>query len=353
MKKRSVVLVILLVVVIGIGSALLMSSRNKVTKALTPVRIGWPISWMPGGQITAVLNHTDILKQNGLVPEFKKFTYGAPLAEAALAGELDIAFVGQVPALSLISKSDKWIIVSRLADGRAAIIVPKDSNINNVADLKGKVLALPFGTLNQLQALSAFKEQGIDSKKDVTIKNVDAVELSNVIKKGSSQSWGDIDASSLWDPTVAQLEDAGLAKTIQEFRLDGVVVMSKDFYTKNPEAAKEFLKSMVETHFYYKDNKNTANAWYFQDSGLKFSQSVTDKSVSLERNFNAKTINDISLSLEQSDLSRITEEANAGFEVGILKKQLQINDVVDQSLVNSAQQEIRSGDYLKSVGINK
>ena len=303
--------------------------------------------------MTAVLNHTDILKQNGLTPEFKKFTYGAPLAEAALAGELDVAFVGQVPSLSLMSKSDRWIIVSRLADGRAAIIAPKDSAINDVTDLKGKVLALPFGTLNQLQALDAFKQQGIDSEKDVTIKNVDAVELSNVIKKGNSQSWGEIDAASLWDPSIAQLEDDGLAKVVQEFRLDGVVVMSKDFYTKNPEAAKKFLKSMIETHFYYKDNKNLANAWYFQDSGLNFSQSVTDKAVSLERNFNAKAINDISLSLEQSDLDRITTEANTGFGVGVLKKQLQINDIVDQSLVNSAQQEIRSGSYLKAVEINK
>jgi ABC-type nitrate/sulfonate/bicarbonate transport system substrate-binding protein len=349
-KKMTLVVIVVLVVIIWFS---FYTDKSKAPKSSTFIRIGWQIAWVPEGPLAAILQHTDILKNNGLNPEFQKFTYGAPLAEAALAGNVDVIFVGQVPALSLMSKTDKWEIVGRLLDGRAAIIVPKDSSINTVADLKGKNFSIPFGTLNYLEAIDTLKKNGLNPDKDLSIKNIDAVEVASAVKKGTSKSWGGIDATSLWDPNVALLEEMGLAKTIDEFRLDGVIVMSKDFYNKNPEATVGFLKSMVQAYDYYGKNKEQSNSWYIADTGVNYSSAVLAKAAGLERNNNAKDIKEISLILDQTDINRIQSEADRGFELQILKKQLDAKEVIDQQFVNSAQEEIKNGKYTKKVSITK
>jgi len=352
MKKLNLFAGVIIVAVIAIG-AVSYYQTNRAPKQLTNIRIGWQVAWVPQGPLAVILQHADILKNNGLNPEFQKFTYGAPLAEAALAGSVDVIFVGQVPSLSLMSKTDKRKIVSRLLDGRAAIIVPKDSSINNVGDLRGKNFGVPFGTLNYMQAIDAFKQNGLDPQKDLNIKNIDAVELASLVKKGTSKNWGDIDATSLWDPSVALLEELGLAKTIDEFRLDGVIVMSQDFYNKNPQAAKDFLKAMIQSYDYYNNNKIQANSWYINGTGLTYSAAVLAKASALERNNGAKSMSEISLILNQADIDSIQSKADKGFEFNILKKQLSVKDVIDQSFINSAEQDIKSGKYPKLVNIMK
>ncbi len=351
--KKSILFSVIVILFVVVASILWHVQTNKPPKELINIRIGWQVAWVPQGHLAVILQHTDILKNNGLNPEFQKFTYGAPLAEAALAGSVDVIFVGQVPALSLMSKTDKWEIVSRLSDGRAAIIVPKDSSINSIVDLKGKNFSVPFGTLNYMKAINTFKQHGLDLQKDLIVKNIDAVEAASLVKKGTSKNWGDIEATSLWDPNIALLEEMGLAKTIDEFRLDGVIVMSKDFYNKNPQAAKDFLKAMIQSYDYYNNNKTQASSWYINDTGVTYSNAVLEKASALERNNNAKNINEISLILDQTDIDRIQSEADMGFDLNILKKLLNIKDVINQSFIRDAVQEIKAKKYVQTINIVK
>ena len=339
---------VIVVIVVGV----FVYFRSDVSPApAVSIRVGWPISWVPAGPLASTLGHTDIAEHNGLKPEFQKFTYGAPLAEAALAGSVDAIFVGQVPALSLLNKTDKWVIVARLSDGRAGVIVPKDSTVSSIGDLRGKNFDVPFGTLNYMQAVETLKAQGLESGKDVSLQNIDAVEGANAVKAGTPQSWGSIDAFSLWDPTIAQLEESGTAKVIDEFRLDGVVVMSKDFIAAHPEAAKNFLKSMIQSYDYYVHNANQSNAWYLADTGLSYSSAVLAKSASIERNMTAKGLGDINMTLEPTDIDAIQEEADKGLALDIFKKRLDVRQIIDQSLVQSAEKEIRSGGDLAPVKV--
>ena len=81
---------------------------------LIPVRIGWQIPLATQGQVVQVMKNTKVLELNNLKGNFISFSYGGPQSEAALAGELDVIFVGDQPAVNLISKGGKWKIVSRL-----------------------------------------------------------------------------------------------------------------------------------------------------------------------------------------------------------------------------------------------
>jgi ABC-type nitrate/sulfonate/bicarbonate transport system substrate-binding protein len=86
-------------------AALAIESRAEGTApSAVPVRIGWQIPAATQGQVLQVLKRTSVLEGHGLKPIFVPFSYGGPQVEAAFAGELDVFFSGDQPALNLIAR---------------------------------------------------------------------------------------------------------------------------------------------------------------------------------------------------------------------------------------------------------
>src|SRR5262245_50571137 len=91
---------VLLLLVIGIQLA--ACTGEKTNSGPTPIRIGWQTAWVPQAQLAMVLKNTKFLESNGLRGEFKSFSYGGPLSEAALADQIDVLFAADQPAINLI-----------------------------------------------------------------------------------------------------------------------------------------------------------------------------------------------------------------------------------------------------------
>src|SRR5690242_7524791 len=101
--------------------------------------------------------------------KFARFDYGPPLVQAAASGEIDLGSVGDVPPITGAAKQFgfKIVAVQRGADATKApenIIVPKDSPIQTLTDLKGKKLAVPQGSSAHGLALLALKSVGLGPK---------------------------------------------------------------------------------------------------------------------------------------------------------------------------------------------
>ena len=352
MKKivKIVLLLLFPAVIIGFG----ISNKSDIGKSdLIPVRVGWQVSWVPQGQFVEAMKNTNILQQNGLVGKFDRFNYGGPMIEAALAGEEDVIFLGSGPALTITSKSDDWKIVSRMEDFRTAIMVPQNSPIKSINDLKGKVIALPLGSVCQVLSSIALQKSGLDPKKDVAMRNVDILEQVNIVQKGNQESWGEIAALASWDPTPAQLEEQGKARVLTLLPDIGMVVMSRKFYEAHPAAAKNFLKSLVQSYDFYYNNKEISNNWYLSDAGVNYSAKVMETAGSLERNNKAKNIKEISLVFAKDDFAKIQEEINQAFSLDILKKQTQTNEIINQKFIEQAEDEIKSGNFPKAAVTSK
>ena len=74
----------------------------------------------------------------------KVFNAGPSLIEALIAGEIDIGYVGPGPTLNGYLKSDGDIrVLAGAAANGVVIVAGKDSGINTLDDLKGKVIATP------------------------------------------------------------------------------------------------------------------------------------------------------------------------------------------------------------------
>ena len=133
--------------------------------------------------------------------KFARFDYGPPLVQAAAAGDIDLGYVGTVPPITGAAQQYGFKIVATQhgADPTKAaenIIVPKDSPIQTLTDLRGKKIAIPQGSSAHGLALLALKSVGL------TPQDVEFVYLSPAAG-ATAFNTGKVDAWSIWNPQSA------------------------------------------------------------------------------------------------------------------------------------------------------
>lgn len=338
--KKIFLAIFLLVIILIIGSITINRNFKQKTSIqptqLTNIRIGWQIPWATQGQLAQILKHTDILKKNSLKGEFKGFTFGGPLNEAALAGEVDVIFTADQPAATLLSKDPDWVIIGRLMYNRVSLYVPPKSPIETVADLKGKTVGMPFGAAAQRMALKAEEDAGLDPKKDVNNVNLDIYEQSDLVRDPNSTKWINMDALAGFDPTPAIFEEKGLIRTLTVGKVVSVIVMSKDYINTNPEAPVRFLKAFHAAYDYYRNNRSTADEWFTTESKLTIAPKALDIAASIEPNLSVESADEIRLGFTNEDYDIIQEAANFIYDQSLVKKKITMKDYIDLSYLQKA-----------------
>ena len=130
--------------------------------------------------------------------------------EAAGADKIDLAWVGSTPPIFGAAAGSDFKIIAAVKERDAqenSILVPEDSDITEVEQLKGKTVAVPKGSSAHGLLLNALKRAGLSSK-DVTfvfLAPADAL---------AAFSAGEVDALTIWDPFTIQAKDDLGAKAI-------------------------------------------------------------------------------------------------------------------------------------------
>jgi sulfonate transport system substrate-binding protein len=160
--------------------------------------------------------------------EWKSFTSGPPLLEALNAGAIDLGGVGNTPPLFAAAAKSKIEVVSGATMGAKgdAIVVPKNSPITSVADLKGKKVAVAEGSSANYNLLAQLAKAGL-SYKDISVQNLQPADAL------AAFSAGHVDAWAIWDPYTSQAEVQSKAKIL----VDGSgLVNGMSFQAANPDA---------------------------------------------------------------------------------------------------------------------
>lgn len=354
MKIRESIQFIKKVSILTFTALSLIFIQQVLAEESISIRIGWQTSWATQGQIAMVLKKTNILELNGLKGEFKSFTYGGPLNEGALAGEVDVIFTADQPACILLARGAKWKIIGRLIYNRVGTIVPPDSRIKSIADLKGKSIGIPFGAAAQRETLKALKEAGLDPQKDVRCLNIGIYEQVNVIQKGNNRNWPNIDAFSTWDPPLADLELRKKARVLDYGLVTAVIVMSESFIQKHPDAVVGFLKSYITAFYYYATHQQEANMWFKEEAKLDFDTAVLDLAASVEPNLKATTLEEVNISLSDNDIQKIQSGADFIYEQKLTDKHIKdVREYINLDFLKEAVREFASGgnDYLSKIKI--
>lgn len=193
------------------------------------------------------------------------FNAGPAEMEAIFAGEIDLGYIGPVPALSANVKSGGDVrIISNAANAGAVFLKRKDSGIESLADLAGKKVAVPqIGNTQHLCLLSILSEQGlktVDAGGDVTVSASSNADILNLIGNGS------VDAALVpepWGTTIEKNGDTEILLGHEQVFLEGnyptaVVVASRDFIEAHPELVEEFLQAHEEATLYINENMDGA-----------------------------------------------------------------------------------------------
>jgi sulfonate transport system substrate-binding protein len=124
--------------------------------------------------------------------EWANFQGAAPLFEALRAGAVDLGPAGDTPVLAAATGGTPLRIVAvRRSQSRGiAILVPANSDIRTVADLKGRnvVVSSARGSISQYLLIRALANAGVDEK-DVKVGFVLPTDALSAFNAGKIEAW--------------------------------------------------------------------------------------------------------------------------------------------------------------------
>lgn len=261
------------------------------------------------------------------------FNAGPAEVTALFSGNIDIGYIGPVPAINSNSKTmGDVVILTGATKGGAVMITRKGANIKKLSDLNGKKVAIPqLGNTQHLNLLDLLEKNGMKPTTDggqVTVCAVANADVANTMERG------DIDAALVPEPWGATILDllGDEAKLFLDYdQIMGgdydvaVVVVRKDFLKEKPD----FVKTFMEQHNIATDKIN---------SDLEKSINIINKEL---ENATGKLLDDEIISEAFSRLiisSDINESSIANF-AKISKEQGFITEAVkDEDLYADTQQ---------------
>lgn len=240
----------------------------------TEIRIGYQV--VPNAELLA--------KAQGLVeaslPETKvtwvKHGSGGEVNKAMAAGQLDVGLVGSVPVSTGIATNLPYQVyfIHDIIGDNEALAVRTESGIVRLEDVKGKKIAVPFGSTTHFSLLSALAKNGIDPNE---------VEILDMSPDEAMAAWegGNIDGSFIWHPTLGkmQADNGTVLISAKQLAEEGIItadlaVAHQDFVSQYPEAMAKYVGALDQAVALYRQDPQTAAAAIAQELGLTPGQSL-------------------------------------------------------------------------------
>jgi sulfonate transport system substrate-binding protein len=193
------------------------------------------------------------LKPLGYKVAWTEFPSGPPLLEALNVGAIDFGVAGETPPIFAQAAGAPLVYLAYdpPAPQGEAILVPKDSALKSVADLRGKKVALNKGSNVHYLLVRALEKAGLQYS-DVELVFLPSSDALAAFTRGSVDAW------VIWDPYQAAAE----ASTGARILADGAGVVSnyqfyftsKNFLTNDAKAVDVVLEALNEADDWSKNN---------------------------------------------------------------------------------------------------
>ncbi len=251
---------------LGIAFALVLSSA-----ALTPAAAQEVVNYgvQPATQPIYIARALGLLepieKKHNIKVEFRVFSYGAPENQAMAAGELQMASAGMGPAIVAAARLPAKLVAISILE-QTAILVPKDSPVKSVKDLKGKKVAFPGeGSQQYPLLLKALADAGL-KESDIQLFKTKGSDIPTLLQQKS------VDAGITWDPHVSNALAAGHSRVV--LKAEKIMPIKEnhyigngeyariDFIERRPEVVQDLVTANVKAiEYILKDPKGAAKLW--------------------------------------------------------------------------------------------
>jgi len=253
----------------------------------------------------------------GVTVKWIEFPAGPQLLEAMNVGAIDFGSTGEAPPIFAQAAGAPLVYVAHEppAPRGEAILVPKDSPIQTVADLKGKTVALNKGSNVHYLLVRALEKAGV-AYRDITPKFLPPADARAAFERGSVDAW------AIWDPFQAAAEAATGARTLANG--EGIVsnhqfyLGARDFTEANPAVVDAIIAALADIDVWAKANPSAAAAELAPSVGIP----APILQVALERQSYGIKALDAKVVAEQQAI------ADTFHALGLLPKPIVVSDAV-------------------------
>ena len=166
------------------GTLIILRERRELERALQP--LGWSVSW-------------------------HEFPGGPQLLEALSAGALDFGTTGEAPPIFAQAAGSPLLYVGYEPPSPAgeAILVPKDSPLRTLADLRGRTVALNKASNVHYLLVQALASAGLKPS-DISTAYLAPSDARAAFECGAVDAW------AIWDPFLSAAQEATGARTLAD-----------------------------------------------------------------------------------------------------------------------------------------
>lgn len=252
-------------------------------------------------QVGLVFEKTDILKKHGFTnARAVAMGTGRELKTALVSGQADVIMTSETNFVILLGNGfDCFAIHSLGSAGRMALVVPPDSKIKTLADLKGAKIATIFGTSIHQPAQEWIAEAGLS----------DDVQILDMASQGAMRAafkTGAVQAIMTWDPFLAQGLNSSEYRILKQRDFDLITVASPAFQG-NKDAVARLNAATKEALLYVAQNKTKVNGWFSQMAKLDIK--TIDDASRLNQNYQAKSLADVNLNISPQFRDQMNRQA--------------------------------------------
>lgn len=302
------------------------------------IKIGWVFAMANAPIIIA--KEKGYFEEQGLDVEIISFTDGPLVHQALSAGDLDMAYIGAPPVYHWFSRGLDSRILAKVNYGQAAILVNKESGINNLSDLKGKKLAgvaKGSGMDVLLRGYVLAEAAKLEPAKDIDVIPMKPVNMGQSIESKT------VDGAFTWEPFTSEFELRGTSKVIFDMnqavpKYPWYVIMAMPEALKNKrEEVQKVLqahKKAVEFLNSSPDAGNDIIVQAFKLSDIK--DEATGKTIPASTIVaQARRRLGWEWNLTDKDVGFIQNLMNYSYNLGFITKQLKAQDIIDSSFTQA------------------
>ena len=253
----------------------------------------------------------------GVTVKWVEFPAGPQLLEGLNVGAVDVGYVGEAPPVFAQAAGAKFVYIGNdpAAPEAEAIVVPKDSTIKSVAELKGKKVALNKGSNVHYLLVRALEQAGLQYG-DIQPVFLPPADARAAFERGAVDAW------AIWDPFLAAVEKQSGARLLADGR--GLVnnyafyLAERGYAEKYPQVLQALFDDTVAQGRWLKANPKQAAAVIAPLQGL------------------APEVVELSLQRYQFGVQPLTAEVAAGqqkladsfLSLGLIPKPIRIVDAL-------------------------
>lgn len=272
------------------GTLVLLKTKGLLEEKLKP--LGWSVQWT-------------------------EFPAGPQLLEALNVGAIDFGTTGEAPPIFAQAAGAPLVYVGYEppAPKGEAILVPQDSPLKTVADLKGKTVALNKGSNVHYFLVEALARAGVKYA-DIKTAFLPPADARAAFEKGAVDAW------AIWDPFLAAAEAATGARQLA----DGTDIVSNHQFYLASRAFSDAHADVVKIAF---DALGEIDEWVGsnpKEVAAQFSPALGIPAPILEvavarQGYGIKPIDDAVVAKQQ-------KIADTFFALGLIPKAIKITDAV-------------------------